>query len=88
MSVPMFFMKSLTSHGRTFPLASVPTVKSSALTAWRVASATRSAYCAEIADALPRMRASSAAARSCAPEKSAVNASICSAILSRERRVQ
>ena len=44
----MFFMKIMMSLGTTtLPLASVPTVMSSALIVWRVERATMSAYCDE-----------------------------------------
>ena len=59
-------MKTLTSSGARFPLESVPTVKSSALMVWRVASATMSEYCDEIFSAAPVIFWSRATARSCA----------------------
>ena len=66
MSVPLFFMNIMTSSGRTFPFESVPTVKSSALIACRVASETRSAYCGEILAASFMIFWSRETARSCA----------------------
>ena len=66
MSVPLFFMNIMTSSATTFPFESVPTVKSSALIACRVASETRSEYCEEIFAASFIIFWSRATARLCA----------------------
>ena len=64
--MPRFFMNILTLPGTTFPYESVPTVKSSVLMAWRVASETISEYCGENSAAALMIFRSRATARSCA----------------------